>query len=64
MGGVAETRKAPSVEGACVHWNKSRLGPPCSNIVEQTSGCYSVGAFNYKAIYALAPVELTVLELP
>ena len=30
----------------------------------QTSGCYSVGAFNYKAIYALAPVEVTVLELP
>ena len=30
---------------------------------EQTSGCYSVGAYNYRAIYALAPVVVKALNL-
>jgi len=30
---------------------------------EQTSRCYSVGAYNYRAIYALAPVVVKALNL-
>ena len=29
---------------------------------EQTSGCYSVGAYNYRATYALAPVVVKALN--
>jgi len=29
--------------------------------IEQTSGCFSVGDYNYKAIYVLNPVAVKVL---
>ncbi|SVC65487.1 uncharacterized protein METZ01_LOCUS318341, partial [marine metagenome] len=43
---------------------QEKLNPRFVLTTEQTLGCYSVGVYNYRAIYSLAPVEVTVLELP
>lgn len=43
---------------------KSRLKPKPRFVLttEKTSGCYSVGAYNYRAIYALAPGVVKALN--
>ena len=47
---------------ARVDRNREGSTPRFILTTEQTSGCYSVGAYNYRAIYALAPVVVKALN--
>ena len=40
---------------------QEKLNPRFVLTTEQTSGCFSVGDYNYKAIYVLNPVAVKVL---
>ena len=43
---------------------QEKLNPRFVLTTEQTSGCYSVGDYNFKAIYYLDPLFVKVIPMP
>ena len=43
---------------------QEKLKPRFVLTTEQTSACYFAGAYDFRAVYPMNPVEVTILELP